>query len=364
MTKQYAVRVTYRDGSSAVFGPVRSRQEARRLAAQVSGPLATARIMKWASDVPSVGGVLSRRPAPVEPTPAGPPAEPAPVIAFAGGSNVEHMIAGGSYLDQVKHVRLLGSFGQFDYYVDGQSGVNSETTYGVSIGSTNISIYDTALGGKTVTGLQLFTDEDAQDFGVLDVDDFALYAEPSFSSPEEDSFRIDCGLLDLTTVQRVRLFWDNDTNSSFIDPTYTEQTSDHILIGTGYGMGLAGETVSKVELYDEFPGTVPLRVYADLALLIQLAAADIELVYDDGLDELYVTSNGPDISACQYINYQGNGSGQLTVGSHFIVNSGTSITIVQASFYLNGGTLTELLFLGGGPGFTQLAAWNGSLPLS
>lgn len=67
--KRYAVRVTYRDGSSALYGPVSSRQEARRLAERVGGPNSTSRILRWTSADEGVGGVIARRPAPVEPAP-------------------------------------------------------------------------------------------------------------------------------------------------------------------------------------------------------------------------------------------------------------------------------------------------------
>lgn len=91
-------------------------------------------------------------------------------------------------------------------------------------------------------------------------------------------------------------------------------------------------------------------------------AAEFDVVYASGPDELTITSLlGFDFTPVVTINYTGNGSGQITSPTFFSVDSPSQITVPNAAFVLNGGTLTQLDFF---VGPFVAATWTGSVLLA
>lgn len=143
--QRYAVRVTYRDGSSAMFGPVRSRSEARRLAEQVSGPQATARILRWSSTETGVGGVLSRRPAPIEPASVVP--EEPTILTVEYDADNDELIVTGTGLADTYYLNFAGN---------GSGQLNADFHFTVTDTVLTVSNANFALNGGTLTSIDLF----------------------------------------------------------------------------------------------------------------------------------------------------------------------------------------------------------------
>lgn len=83
--------------------------------------------------------------------------------------------------------------------------------------------------------------------------------------------------------------------------------------------------------------------------------------YDCVNDTLTITATDFDFTPVVTVNYTGNGNGQVTRPPHFTLDSPTQITFQQASFFLNGGVLTQLDFF---VGPTVAASWTGSVLLA
>lgn len=203
----------------------------------------------------------------------------APVVT-ASESNVPcGMTLHGTGFDYVDHIRYDDNITDLHYYDPNgpQAGSNPGTATILAWTDTLIDIVDTARGNFHVSGNgsgpiggrvlmdstpafgKQWSAPGGQQWHFPDYFVQPAAAAPtvgSFSSPETDGITMSGGTL-LNTVTRVRLYWSNDTQNTFIDPIYTEQDANHIRIGTGYGMGLSGQTVSKVELWTgAFPGSL------------------------------------------------------------------------------------------------------------
>lgn len=83
--------------------------------------------------------------------------------------------------------------------------------------------------------------------------------------------------------------------------------------------------------------------------------------YDCVNDTLTITATNFDFTPVVTINYTGNGNGQIQRPPHFTLDSATQITIQQASFFLNGGVLTQLDFF---VGPSVAASWTGNVLLA
>lgn len=89
-----------------------------------------------------------------------------------------------------------------------------------------------------------------------------------------------------------------------------------------------------------------------------------DVVYDSILDTLTITASHPVFTPVDSINFQGTfGSGTMTLGIEFVVDSPTQITVAGAGAILSAPTtLTQLDFYSPGP--TLVGTWTGSVPVS
>lgn len=163
-----------------------------------------------------------------------------------------------------EQVRIVLSSGNLDITVDSPQLTTNNQTYLV------IDLSDEDLQGDDIQSLTL--SKDAVYSVDYDIDPDLTLPTPappglSFSSPETDGLLISGGT-DLDLVTRIKIYWDNDAQNTFVDPAYTEQDANHILIGTGVGMGLTGETVSTVELWHGVGPAVLDSTHSGLSVLL------------------------------------------------------------------------------------------------
>lgn len=162
----------------------------------------------------------------------------------------------------------------------------------------NATLTSIALAGDTLWTGSVFTN-----------DPLPVPTVGSFSSPEPDGITMSSGThLDL--VSRVRLFTASFPSGVYVDPLYTEQNANHIRIGTGYGMGLDGETVTKVELWTgTFPGSLA-ATYDGLSVLIESTpSVTVTNAFSPGPNQLVIEGTG--LTDINYMQCRTGGSNQI-----------------------------------------------------
>lgn len=167
---------------------------------------------------------------------------------------------------------------------------------------------------------------------------------------------------DLDQVERFRVFDDFSLDQYYYDSsgpnaglnppgsTVTVYGPNSVIIGDPANVGLI---VTQVQAR-----TNPGDVVADEWFGSAVVQGTYTVSYNIGTDELTIdqTAGILDLTTVDFINYTGNGSGQLNSG-FFTANSATQIVIPNAAFVLNGGTLTALDFI---DGVTIKDGWVGS----
>lgn len=246
----------------------------------------------------------------------------APVVTDGYSNAPFNMTLEGTGFDWVNQIRYDDNITDLYYYdPDGPDVASNPGTATINEWSdTKIDIEDTARGGFHVSGngsgpeggrvlMEATTANDkawsqpnGQQWHFPDYFVQEPVAAPtvgSFSSPEEDGITMSGGTL-LDTVSRVRLFTEVWPSGIFIDPTYTEQDANHIRIGTGYGMGISGQTVNKVELWTgTFPGSLA-TTYDGLSILIEAGAENPPNIVDIQQSGDILTISGTDLDPADF----------------------------------------------------------------
>ena len=159
-SKRYAVRVTYRDGSSRVFGPVSSRQEARNLSERTRGrDVIESRIFRWTSSDEGSGGVLAVRPAPAAPAVVIPPPPPVIDTDNVGQDNCNEPYFLGTDLDVADHAVITIDGVDYDLYnpAGPNSGLNSPGWSVLNWSATQLLFYaGGSFDGAAVTDIHLY----------------------------------------------------------------------------------------------------------------------------------------------------------------------------------------------------------------
>lgn len=170
---------------------------------------------------------------------------------------------------------------------------------------------------------------------------------------------------DLDQVERFRVFdnfaldqyyYDSSGPNAGLNPpgsTVTVYGPSSVIIGDTANAGLI---VTQVQAR-----TNPGDVVADEWFGTAIVAGTYNVTYNSGTDELTIdqTDGILDLTTVDFINYAGNGNGQLNT-TFFTANSATQIVVPNAAFVLNGGTLTGLDFI---DGVTVDDLWTGSVNL-
>jgi len=117
---------------------------------------------------------------------------------------------------------------------------------------------------------------------------------------------------------------------------------------------LAGQTITMIELYSDFPPTNLLLAYTGPQLPLVMQDFIFYFSYDSGLDELTITNTvGYNFNNVDNIDFVSNGNVTLNTGDWYL-NSSSEMVITNAAVVLNSGPVTEFQMKNGG---TNLFFW-------